>query len=71
MIRSRHGEFCIDELPDGTTRLRGTTWYTIEAAPAAYWRLWTDVIIHQIHQRVLDHIAQRAAGADGMSGPGK
>jgi len=60
MIRSRHGEFRIEDQGNGTTRLRGTTWYTIEAAPALYWRWWTDAIIHRVHLRVLDHIAKRA-----------
>jgi len=60
MIRSQRGEFQIEAVGNGLTRLRGTTWYTIEAAPTAYWRLWTDAIIHRIHQRVLDHIARRA-----------
>jgi hypothetical protein len=24
--------------------------------PAAYWRLWSDYLIHKIHLRVLTHI---------------
>ncbi len=68
MVRSRRGEFRIEALEDGTTRLRGTTWYTIEAAPQAYWRMWSDAIIHRIHHRVLDHIAQRAENADAGRG---
>lgn len=63
MIRTRRGEFLITAVGDGTTRLTGTTWYTIEAAPAVYWQLWTEAIIHRIHHRVLDHIAGRACGA--------
>lgn len=60
LLRSRRGEFTIEPMPDGSTRLRGTTWYTIAAEPSAYWRLWCDAIIHRIHQRVLEHIARRA-----------
>ena len=60
LLRSRRGEFRLTDLGDGTTRLDGTTWYTIEAAPAPYWRLWCDAIIHRIHARVLEHIAARA-----------
>jgi hypothetical protein len=60
MLRSRRGEFRIEARDDGTTLLQGTTWYTIEAAPLPYWRLWTDAIIHRIHRRVLDHIARAA-----------
>ncbi len=69
MIRSQRGEFQIEAVGDGLTRLRGTTWYTIEAAPAAYWRLWTDAIIHRIHRRVLDHIARQAERL-GQGAPG-
>jgi hypothetical protein len=28
--------------------------------PAAYWRLWSNAIIHRIHQRVLKHIKRSA-----------
>jgi hypothetical protein len=60
MLRSRRGEFRLTDLGDGTTRLAGTTWYTVEIAPLPYWRLWTDAIIHRIHERVLRHIAREA-----------
>lgn len=53
---SRQGEFRLTALPDGTTRLEGTTWYQHHLWPAAYWQLWSDYIIHQIHMRVLKHI---------------
>jgi hypothetical protein len=36
--------------------LEGTTWYTNKMRPAAYWQLWSDMAIHRIHLRVLDHI---------------
>ena len=50
------GEFELMELPDGKTRLFGRTWYTVDMGPRIYWRLWTDSIIHRIHDRVLNHI---------------
>jgi hypothetical protein len=53
---SRRGQFRLVALPDGRTRLEGTTWYTNRMWPAAYWRLWSDHIIHKIHLRVLRHI---------------
>jgi hypothetical protein len=28
--------------------------------PAAYWKLWSDHIIHEIHLRVLRYIAARS-----------
>lgn len=57
---ARRGEFLLTPLPGGRTRLTGTTWYTLELAPASYWGLWTDVIIHAIHERVLEHVRAHA-----------
>jgi hypothetical protein len=55
-LRSKRGEFRLIDLGDGRTRLEGSTWYEIEMAPEAYWRIFSDALIHRIHQRVLDHI---------------
>ncbi len=57
-LRSRHGEFRLVALPDGRTRLEGTTWYEIEMAPEPYWSSWSDFVIHRIHLRVLQHIKE-------------
>jgi hypothetical protein len=53
---SQHGQFELKELPDGTTLLEGTTWYQNRYWPGMYWHLWSDAIIHRIHNRVLVHI---------------
>src|SRR6266852_3053446 len=53
---SEQGQFLLTPLPNGGTRLEGTTWYRNAMWPAAYWRLWSDAIIHLIHLRVLRHI---------------
>jgi len=53
---SEKGQFLLTALPGGRTRLEGTTWYHDTIWPAAYWRLWSDYIIHRIHLRVLEHI---------------
>jgi hypothetical protein len=55
-LQSRRGEFLLEGLPDGHTRLVGTTWYSNRMWPAPYWNLWSDYIIHRIHDRVLTHI---------------
>ena len=55
---SRKGQFHLKQLPDGSTLLEGTTWYQNRFWPTAYWHLWSDFIIHRIHQRVLDHIKE-------------
>lgn len=55
-LRSRRGEFRLVDLGDGRTRLEGSTWYTLDLTPAAYWALWSDALMHGIHVRVLDHV---------------
>ena len=55
-LRSTHGEFRLIALPDGGTRLEGRTWYKFDMFPQAYWTIWSDTLIHQIHRRVLEHI---------------
>lgn len=53
---SRRGEFRLIALPNGHTRLEGSTWYEMKLQPAAYWVLYGDGIVHRIHMRVLAHI---------------
>ena len=55
-FRSVRGEFRLIELPGGRTRLEGSTWYLLDMGPAAYWKLWSDGIVHRIHERVLAHV---------------
>jgi len=60
---SSGGQFLLRPLPNGGTRLEGTTWYRHGLWPAPYWRLWSDAIIHRIHMRVLEHIRHEAEGS--------
>jgi uncharacterized protein YndB with AHSA1/START domain len=53
---SRRGEFRLVELPEGRTRLEGSTWYTLDLDPRFYWTRWSDAVIHAIHRRVLGHV---------------
>jgi hypothetical protein len=53
---SRAGQFELTPLPNGRTLVTGTSWYQHGLWPAAYWRLWSDTVVHHIHRRVLDHI---------------
>jgi len=59
-LKSLRGEFRLVALPNGRTRLEGSTWYTNDMYPTDYWSVWTDTFIHLIHMRVLDHIKQLA-----------
>jgi hypothetical protein len=58
---AERGEFRLAPLPSGRTRLAGTTWYRHNLWPAAYWKLWSDLIIHRIHRSVLEHIRRSAS----------
>jgi hypothetical protein len=53
---SKQGQFKLTELPNGQTELEGTTWYYHNIKPDFYWKIWSDLIIHSIHERVLNHI---------------
>jgi hypothetical protein len=57
---SEEGQFLLTVLPNGGTRLEGTTRYRNAIWPAAYWHIWSDYIIHRIHLRVLHHIKEAA-----------
>jgi len=57
---SQGGQFLLTKNPDGSTHLEGTTWYRHHMWPASYWQIWSDLIIHRIHQRVLDHVKNLA-----------
>ncbi len=59
---SKHGQFRLTPLSPNRTLLEGTTWYQHGLWPAAYWRWWSDAIIHRIHLRVLRHIQKLAEG---------
>ena len=64
-VLARRGEFRLDPLPGGRTRLEGTTWYRHRIWPAEYWQVWSDAIIHRVHRRVLAHIKKSAEAETG------
>lgn len=58
-MKSERGEFRLTALDGGRrTRLEGSTWYTLHMAPALYWRVWAEWLLHAIHTRVLAHIEE-------------
>jgi hypothetical protein len=62
-IRTTRGQFLLEDLGDGKTRLRGRTWYALDLFPRPYWALWADSLIHTIHLRVM-HQIERLAETD-------
>lgn len=61
-FKSRRGEFRLVALPNGQTRLEGSTWYEMRLYPEGYWSLFGDKLISKIHKQVLQHIKQEAEG---------
>jgi hypothetical protein len=57
---SKKGQFKLIPLKNGHTMLEGTTWYINKIKPGFYWTLWSDFIVHKIHNRVLEHIKVQA-----------
>ena len=55
-LAPKRGEFRLLLLPDGRTRLEGSTWYEQRLQPEGYWSIYSDHIIAKIHNRVLEHI---------------
>ena len=63
-FRSSRGEFRL--IPTATgTRLEGHTWYSVDIHPQEYWRALSDVLLHRIHQRVLDQVKREAESDSG------
>ena len=60
---SLEGGFKLESLPDGRTRLVGESHYLLNIAPASYWNLWTEKIVHMVQRRVLEHVKNRAEAA--------
>ena len=66
-LRVHGGEFRLRPLPGGRTLLEGRTFYEMRIFPTAYWSLWSDALIHAIHQRVLGHIRALSEASDRWS----
>lgn len=60
-FRSVRGVFKLVPLENGATRLEGRTWYRLDIYPHFYWRPISEWIVHNIHERVLNQIADQAS----------
>jgi len=54
------GEFRLEPLPSGRTKLIGTSRYSFRLYPASYWKLWADSMVEQTHLLVMHEIKRRA-----------
>ncbi len=59
-FQPEQADFVLVALTNGGTRLEGTTTYTNKMWPGIYWRMWSDAIIHRIHNRVFNHVRMLA-----------
>lgn len=59
-FRARRGEFRLVSLSNGRTRLEGSTWYTLDMYPQAYWRPIAELLLRQIHERVLEQVKRES-----------
>lgn len=59
-FKSYKGEFRLKKMANNETLLQGTTWYKVDIYPEFYWKIWSDLIIHKIHNRVLNHIKKES-----------
>jgi hypothetical protein len=57
-FRAHDAEFTLTPLPNGNTLLTGVSRYENRMWPSAYWRLWTDAIVHDIHLRVFRFVKE-------------
>lgn len=55
-FKSYKGQFKLNKISESKTELEGTTWYKVDIHPEFYWKIWSNFIIHRIHNRVLNHI---------------
>ena len=62
-FRSQRGEFRLIGLANGGTRLEGHTWYSVAVYPQGYWRAISEVLLHEIHRRVLNQVKLEAEEA--------
>lgn len=53
-----HGRFLLVPLPDGRTRVEGTSWFRHDLWPQFYWAPLTRGVVKDVHERVLEHIKQ-------------
>ena len=60
---SLDGGFRLEALPNGQTRLIGTSRYLLAITPASYWNLWTREIVSQVQLRVMNHVKAKAEAA--------
>ena len=58
-FRSSRGEFRLVPTASGT-RLEGHTWYSVDMYPQGYWRAMSEILLHRIHERVLDQVKREA-----------
>ncbi len=50
------GQFILEDLGNGKTKLTGNSWYKLYVFPAWYFDLWSEKIVREVHIRVMKNI---------------
>lgn len=58
--RNLRGEFALEQVAPGVTRLTRRTWYSHDLYPSLYWRLWCDYGASKIQRFVLGEVKRAA-----------
>ncbi len=65
--RVLYGEFRLEPLADGRTRLSRITRYEHRIGPARYWTFWTNQVAFVAHRRVLDFLKAQSESSDQLA----
>lgn len=57
-FKLKYGQFELIEGPQNQTFIKTTTAFHYKLAPHFYWRIWTNYLIDEMHQHVIDGIRQ-------------
>jgi hypothetical protein len=59
-IDLERGQFLLIDNHDGTTTLRGSSWYALRVFPVWYFNPWAESITSHVHLHVMEHIKRLA-----------
>ncbi|MEM7260392.1 MAG: SRPBCC family protein [Planctomycetota bacterium] len=60
ILQVTQGQFLLEEVSPGRTRVIGSTWIDLSCGPTFYFGPWCEWIIGDIHEDVLQHVRRRA-----------
>ena len=58
------GQFILEDLGNGKTKLIGNSWYKLYVFPAWYFNSWSEKIVREVHVRVMENIKELSEKKD-------